>query len=224
MELAKGAHSKADAVYAELKEAILSGALEPGSLIDKAVLCEKFDVSRFPVSAAVSKLAYDRLVDVAPQHGSFVTRISINDVRERLFIRSALEGEIAAEAARRLGREGKAALAANLKEAAAAAQEDDKARFYRIDVAFHQNLASGLGMARASEVLDSLRAHLERVRRLLMWPAGRMKETLREHASIAQAIEAADPDAAREAMKRHLGATTAHLEIIARERPEMFSQ
>lgn len=221
--MAKVAHSKADSVYAELKEAILSGALEPGSLIDKAGLCERFGVSRFPVSAAVSKLAYDRLVDVAPQHGSFVTRISVNDVRERLFIRAALECEIAAEAARRMDREGKKALLANLKEAAAAAQEDDKARFYRIDVAFHQTLAGKLAMARASEILDGLRVHLERVRRLLMWPAGRLEGTLREHASIAEAIDAADPDAARTAMKRHLGATTAHLEIIARERPEMFS-
>ena len=52
--MAKGAHSKADAVYGELKEAILSGTLEPGCLIDKAGLCEKLGVSRFPVSAAVS--------------------------------------------------------------------------------------------------------------------------------------------------------------------------
>ena len=102
-------------MYGELKEAILSGALEPGSLIDKAGLCEKLGVSRFPVSAAVSRLAYDRLVDVEPQHGSFVTRISLNDVRERLFIRSALEGEIAAEAARRMTRADKDALAANLE-------------------------------------------------------------------------------------------------------------
>ena len=108
--MAKGAHSKADAVYGELKEAILTGALEPGSLIDKSMICERLGVSRFPVSAAVSRLAYDRLVDVAPQHGSFVSRISIKDVRERLFIRSALEGEIAAEAARRMSRSDKVAL------------------------------------------------------------------------------------------------------------------
>ena len=81
--MAKGAHSKADAVYGELKEAILSGTLEPGCLIDKAGLCEKLGVSRFPVSAAVSRLSYDRLVDVAPQHGSFVARISLNDARKR---------------------------------------------------------------------------------------------------------------------------------------------
>ena len=118
--LAKGAHSKADAVYGELKQAILTGALEPGSLIEKAELCEKFGVSRYPVSAAVSRLAYDQLVDVAPQHGSFVSRISLHDVRERLFIRTALEGEIAAEAARRMTRADHQALAANLREAEAA--------------------------------------------------------------------------------------------------------
>src|SRR5574337_1059741 len=169
--MAKGVHSKADAVYAELKESILSGALEPGCLIDKADLCARLGVSRVPVSAAVSKPA----------------------------------------------------LTFNLKQTAAAVDADDKAVFYRFDVAFHQTLASGLGLLRASEVLDGLRAHLERVRRLMLWPAGRMKETLREHAAIVEAVEAADPAAAREAMKRHLGATGAQLDIIVRQRPEMFS-
>ena len=221
--MAKNAHSKADAVYGELKEAILSGALEPGCLIDKASLCEKLGVSRFPVSAAVSRLAYERLVDVAPQHGSFVSRISINDVRERLFIRAALEGEIAAEAAGRMTRADKDALAANLKNEANAAEADDKASFYALDVAFHQILTHRLGMARASDVLDSLRVHLERARRILMTPSGRMKETLREHARIVEAVEAGDATAAREAMKRHLGATGALLETVARERPGLFS-
>ena len=132
-------------MYGELKEAILSGALEPGSLIDKAGLCEKLRVSRFPVSAAVSRLAYDRLVDVEPQHGSFVTRISLNDVRERLFIRGALEGEIAAEAARRMTRADKDALAANLKQEAAAVGAEDRTKFYALDVAFHRILTDAPG-------------------------------------------------------------------------------
>jgi DNA-binding GntR family transcriptional regulator len=211
--LTKGAHSKADAVYVELKEAILSGELEPGRLIDKAELCEKLGVSRFPVSAAVSRLAYDRLVDVAPQHGSFVSRISVNDVRERLFIRSALEGEIAAEAARRMERADKEALVANLKKTAAAVEAEDRAAFYAIDVAFHQILMTRLGM----------RVHLERPRRLLMSPPGRIGEVLLEHSAIAEAIEAGDAAAARDAMKRHIGKTGALLETVARERPELFS-
>jgi DNA-binding GntR family transcriptional regulator len=221
--LAKGAHSKADAVYGELKQAILTGALEPGSLIEKAELCEKFCVSRYPVSAAVSRLAYDQLVVVAPQHGSFVSRISLHDVRERLFIRSALEGEIAAEAARRMTGADRQALAANLKEAEAAVVADDRASFYAADVAFHQILTSGLAMARAGEVLDGLRVHLERVRRILMSPPGRIREVLAEHRAVVEAIEAADASAARDAMRRHLGVTGEQLEMFAEQRPGIFA-
>jgi GntR family transcriptional regulator, rspAB operon transcriptional repressor len=221
--LTKGAHSKADAVYSELKEAILSGALEPGCLIDKAGLCEKLNVSRFPVSAAVSRLAYDRLVDVAPQHGSFVARISLSDVRERFFIRSALEGEIAAEAARRMTRVDKEALAANLKEEAAAIEADDRATFYALDVAFHQIFTTRLRMARANDVLEALRVHLERARRLMMSPPGRLRATISEHAAIFSAIEVGDAPAAREAMKVHLSMTRTLLESLATERPGLFS-
>jgi GntR family transcriptional regulator, rspAB operon transcriptional repressor len=221
--LAKGAHSKAGAVYGELKNAILTGTLEPGSLIEKAELCEKFRVSRYPVSAAISRLAYDQLVDVAPQHGSFVSRISLHDVRERLFVRSALEGEIAAEAARRMTRADKEALALNLKEAEAAVAADDRASFYAADVAFHQILTSRLGMARAAEVLDGLRVHLERVRRILMSPPGRIGRALAEHCAVAEAIEAGDASAACDAMKRHIGATGELLEAVARQRPQIFA-
>jgi DNA-binding GntR family transcriptional regulator len=221
--LAKRAYSKADAVYGELKEAILSGALEPGRPIDKTGLCERLSVSRFPVSAAVSRLAYDRLVDVAPQHGSFVSLMSLSDVRERLFIRSALEGEIAAEAARRMTPADRHALAANLKEEAAAFEAEDRARFYALDVAFHQILTTRLGMARANEVLEALRVHLERARRLMMSPPGRMRATFGEHAAIVAAIEAGDAAAARAAMKRHLNSTSAMLESLAKERPGLFT-
>ena len=196
-------------MYLALKDAILSGSLEPGRLIDKTELCDKLGVSRFPVSAAVSRLAYDRLVDVAPQHGSFVSRISLKDVYERLFIRIALEGEITAEAARRMSRADKDALIGNLKQASLAVEADDRAEFYAFDVAFHQILASSLGMTRAGEVLDNLRVHLERVRRLLMSPAGRIREVVSEHKAVVEAIEAGDAAAAQAAMKTHLRLTGA---------------
>lgn len=220
--MAKRAYSKADAVYGELKEAILSGALEPGRPIDKTGLCERLAVSRFPVSAAVSRLAYDRLVDVAPQHGSFVSLISLSDVRERLFIRSALESEIAAEAARRMTRADKDALVANLKDETAAVEAEDRATFYTLDVRFHQILTTQLGMGRANDVLEALRIHLERVRRLLMSPR-RLRSTLSEHAAIVDAIEARDPPAAHAAMKRHLSSTSAILETFVKERPGLFT-
>jgi GntR family transcriptional regulator, rspAB operon transcriptional repressor len=217
------ANSKVEQVYEAVKEAILSGALEPGEPIDKLALCEQLGVSRFPVSAALSRLAFERLVVVEPQHGSFVARISAQDVRERLFIRRAIEGEIAAEAARRLAVVGRTALQENLREAAAAAESRDRSRFYALDVGFHAALTTHLGLKRSGEILDGIRAHLERVRRLLMTPPGRMKETIEEHAAIVDGILVGDGEKARVAMQAHLAQMTELVEKFAGERPELFS-
>jgi DNA-binding GntR family transcriptional regulator len=219
----KRVDNKAEHVYRELKEAILAGALEPGAPIDKPALCERLCVSRFPVSAAVSRLAFEKLAVVEPQHGSFVSRISVEDVRERLFIRRALEGEIAAEAARRLGGEGRAALEASLARQREAVEAGDRPAFYALDVEFHQALISHLDLRRSGEILDGLRAHLERARRLLMTPEGRIRALLVEHAAIVAAIEAGDAEGARAAMDRHLAAASANFEAFARERPALFS-
>jgi DNA-binding GntR family transcriptional regulator len=217
------ANSKADQVYDTLKQAILSGALEPGAPIDKLELCERLGVSRFPVSAAISRLAYDQLVRIEPQHGSFVARISARDALERLFIRRALEGEITAEAARRMSDEGRVALAENLAEAAAIAEAGDHARFYELDVAFHLLLTQYLDLSRSAELLDGLRAHLERARRLLMAPPGRMQITLAEHRAVYEAVVSGEAARARAAMEAHLAGVATMFAQFSHERPELFT-
>jgi GntR family transcriptional regulator, rspAB operon transcriptional repressor len=196
--------------------------LEPGQAIDKLRLCERLGVSRFPVSAAISRLAFERLVRVEPQHGSFVTPISAEDFRENLFVRRALEGEIAAEAATRLDDEGRADLTANLAEAEQAARAGDRAQFYGLDVAFHALLTEHLGLHRSEEILDGVRQHLERPRRLLMTPPGRMLETLAEHRAIFAAIAAGKPQAARAAMIAHIAKVAETFETLAKAKPGLF--
>lgn len=216
--------SKADHVYRDLKESILSGVLEPGGAIDKLALCERLGVSRFPVSSAISRLAYERLVTIEPQHGSFVAKISIDDVRERLMVRRALESEIAAQAAARMPREGVEAIERNLRYQQAAVDGRDIAGFYALDVEFHRLFPSSLALGHCAEILDGLRAHLERVRRLLLSPAGRMPKTLAEHGAIASAVMRGDADGARAAMHHHLQQTTDLFESFVKERSNLFSR
>ena len=47
--------------------------------------------------------------------------------------------------------------------------------------------------------------------------------SLNEHAEVASAIEAGDPAAASDAMKRHISTTGARLETIAKQQPDLFS-
>ncbi|MDE2364815.1 MAG: GntR family transcriptional regulator [Hyphomicrobiales bacterium] len=216
--------SKADQVYLDIKESILSGALAPGGAIDKIALCERLGVSRFPVTAAINRLAFERLVVIEPQHGSFVAKISSSDVREWMLIRRAIEAEISREAGRaKLAEDSMRALERNLRYQQAAAEADDVAGFYALDVEFHKIIVDGLALPHAREILDSLRSHLERVRRIVLSPPGRLPKAYAQHRHVYDMIEKRDPAAAAEAMRAHLDDTTAMFERIAAEHPETFT-
>ena len=216
--------SKAGQVYAAIKDSILSGELPPGSAIDKTDLCERLGMSRFPVTAAVNRLSFEKLVVIEPQHGSFVSRISLKDVREFMLIRRAIEAEIAAEAARRADQAMVVELDRNLRYQAAAADARDLAGFYSLDVAFHNTMVVSLDLGHAAEVLERLLSHLERVRRLLIAPTGRAKQTLKEHRAIALAVAEGDPEAASTAARSHLESTAILFETFAREHPALFAE
>ena len=222
MSIGERAPGKAELAYEAIREAILSGELEPGAAIDKAALCDKLGVSRFPVSTAIGRLAFERLVRVEPQHGSFVAEISASDVREHLFLRAALETAVAERAAVELDDDARADLAANLEEAEASAAAQDHPLFYSLDVGFHAGLSGPMGLTRTAEILVGVRSHLERVRRLLMTPRGRLSETLTEHRAVLKAVLSRDPQAARAAMAAHIAAVSTTFEALARDRPYLF--
>ena len=216
--------SKADQVYQDIKESILAGGLAPGAAIDKMALCEKLGVSRFPVTAAINRLAFERLVVIEPQHGSFVAKIASSDVREWMLIRRALESEIAREAGRgALSAEAMRELERNLRYQQAAAEADDIPGFYALDVEFHKIIVDALALKHAREILDGLRAHLERVRRIVLSPPGRLPKAYAQHRHVFDAIQARDAAAAADAMRAHLDDTTAMFERIAGEHPETFN-
>lgn len=215
--------SKAEQVYREIRDQILSGALEPGAAIDKLTLCHKLGVSRFPVSAAIHRLAFERLVMVEPQHGSFVAPMSMRAIREFMMIRRALETEIAGLAASALSVADRDELSRNLRYQKAAAAAQDVSGFYALDVAFHQIVARPLGLGQAADILDAGRTHLERVRRLLLSPQGRLPKTFAEHERLAEALLSGDAEASRAAMRSHLERAGDNLEAIVRERPELFA-
>src|SRR5215211_7910832 len=76
-----------------VRDAIVRLEMPPGSAIDKAALCARLGVSRFPVSEALGRLAAEGFVEVLPQRGTRVARIRLSDVHEAMFIRRALEAD-----------------------------------------------------------------------------------------------------------------------------------
>ena len=217
------APGKAELAYEAIREAILAGELEPGAAIDKSALCESLGVSRYPVSSAIGRLSFERLVRIAPQRGSFVAPISAGDVREALFLRAAVESAVAVRAAMELDGTARAALADNLDAAEAAAKAQDRPRFYALDVAFHVGLTAPLNLQRTAEMLDVLHGRLQRARRLMMIPPTRLMQALAEHRAVYEAIAGREAEAARLAMAAHIGQVAANFEALAREKPSLFT-
>jgi len=204
-----------------LRDAIVGLAFQPGEFIDKAKVCERLSVARFPVSEALNRLAAEGLVDILPQRGTRAARLRLPEIVEAMLIRRALEGMVAGIAARRLPPDRLLDLRANLDAQAEIVARDARSEFHALDLAFHQTLVEGLGLSRVAAVIEASRANVDRVRRLLSSPR-RHAVTLDEHRALVAAIEGRDSAAARRAMEAHLDGVLEELERFSEAHPEVF--
>ena len=99
-------------VYEILKQRIVYGELVPGRRISEVEISQDLMVSRQPVREAFLKLRDEGLVEIRPQRGTVVTKISVNAVNDARFIREAIEADII----RLLAEECDPAVVANLRK------------------------------------------------------------------------------------------------------------
>ena len=90
---------------AALRQSIIRNQLKPGVRLSEAEIGARFGISRQPVREAFIKLAEEGLLEIRPQRGSFVRKISLEAVMDARFVREAVEADIvkacAADPARR---------------------------------------------------------------------------------------------------------------------------
>jgi GntR family transcriptional regulator, rspAB operon transcriptional repressor len=83
-----------------LRRAIVNVDLVPGTALNESDVAAQFGVSRTPVREAFRTLLSERLLDVRPQKGTFVSLLHRPDLEDALFVREALECSAADLAAR----------------------------------------------------------------------------------------------------------------------------
>lgn len=93
---------KRDQVLNVLRERIISGKYLPGHPLSERAIAEEMGVSRLPVREALSKLNGSGLVEIFPNRGAEVRRISASNMESLYRVREALEGMAARLAAERM--------------------------------------------------------------------------------------------------------------------------
>src|SRR5262245_33650799 len=183
---------KARRVYEHLRRGIRRLSIAPGARLDRDEIARRLGVSRAPVREAVTRLAEEGLVEVAPRRGSYVAPIRRAQVRESLFVRMALEVEAARRAAERRDPLLAERLHDSLARQEAAVARGAMIHLHRLDEAFHAAIFEAVEPAWSQRMLDLFRAPLDRPRRLALGLNPRPRETVAEHRRIVEAILAGD--------------------------------
>jgi DNA-binding GntR family transcriptional regulator len=208
--------------YSVLRDAIVCGELAPGRQLSENELAELLGVSRTPVREALIRLRDDRLVEIVPQLGTFVTHISEAGVADAQFIREALECAAVRIAAERADNEDLAALDGIVTRQREIRDTDDYDRFYVLDDEFHGTLVELSGHGIAWSLAQRANGHLNRVRRLSLPQPRYLAEMVAEHELVVEAIRRHDPDAAELALRHHLRMVLSGLPAIRAEHPDFF--
>lgn len=91
-----------DTLISHLRELITQGELSAGDKVPEQQLCERFGVSRTPMREALKVLASEGVLQLLPNRGAIVARISEEEIQELFPIMAALEavaGEFACQRA-----------------------------------------------------------------------------------------------------------------------------
>lgn len=203
-----------------LRQKIIRVELMPGTRLTEQEIASQYEISRHPVRETFIKLAKEGLLEVLPQRGTFVSRISVGGVMDGRFAREAIEADIV----RLLAKRAEPAVIDELRAQVALQRESlsqDVSSFMQLDENFHRTLADRAGKTRVWGILEDVKAQMDRVRYFTVseFPSGCLIE---QHHAVVEAIADRNPDAAEAAMRGHMRNILEDLPAIIAAHPTYF--
>ncbi len=183
-----------DWIYQQLKNDILTGKIESGTLLSEIEIARQYGVSRTPVRNALSNLACERVVVALPQRGHLVRTITFSEVVETFRVREILEVEAAGEAAIRITDQ-------QIDELQQIYQDRHGEEAVLWNYRFHVAVAKFSGNRLLLEFIEEI---LVLMQRLLIDHPDMQRESTEPERKIIEALATRDPEIARDTMRDHI--------------------
>ena len=197
------AASLADQAYVALRDLIVSLELPPGSAIKEPELTARLGIGRTPVREALRRLALERLVEVYPRRGMFVTTVDVRDLARLCEVRAVLEPEAARLAAERATRPDLEQIGALLEELGEPRRRDDRV-LIDLDERIHRTIYRCSHNQLLEETLDWYYTHALRIWMLALDRAQGLRDAVLEHHELLDAIARGNGDRAADLMRAHI--------------------
>jgi DNA-binding GntR family transcriptional regulator len=195
--------SLADRAYHAIREMIVSLDLRPGAVIDERRLMEQLGIGRTPTREALRRLAQERLVEVYPRRGMFVTSVEIRDLASLAEVRSVLESSAARLAAERATDDDRSAVARLLEELERHTELDQR-ELMALDERIHRQVYRCAHNPFLEASLEEYYVLALRIWYLALDQARELEQAVLDHREILEAIRDGDADRAEETMRRHV--------------------
>lgn len=199
-----------DIVVDEIRMAILTGSLAPGSRVRQADLAERMNVSRLPVRQAFLILRREGLIAANGTNGTIVAPLDPEFIRDLYDFRSIIEGAIVGKLASGSDFDP-APLQRIVASGRIAAASPNVPTLIERDHAFHAALYEGANNKLLSDLMRQQWTHVRRVMAAVLSISGYPQQVWEEHAAIVAAIAAHDKERAAELAIAHVSAASTRL-------------
>lgn len=200
-------HEKENAkeyAYRVIKNNILILNLKPGDLINETELANSLNLSRTPIREIIMKLKAEKLIQVKPQVGTFVSPIDLNLIKEALFMRYTLEKEVLKEACINFKEENLLEMEKNLyMQKMLLNKKDALLEFHELDNEFHKLLFQGVNKGNVWEAISTISTHYKRIR-IIEQKENNNYSVINHHEAYIDIIKNKESNKIEELIHKHL--------------------
>lgn len=196
-----------DAVVGHIREMIFSGELAAGERMPEKHLCQRLGVSRTPLREALKVLASEGLLELLPNRGARVSRLTTDDVDEMFPVMGALEGLAGELACERISDAEIDEIRALHYQMASHHKREALNEYFQLNQRIHARILEAAGNATLRNIYMSLTARIRMARYQANLSRERWNDAMAEHEEILQALAARDGQRLAMVLRKHLAAT-----------------
>ena len=198
------AASLAEKAYYLIRDAIIRLELPPGGTVNERTLMDELDVGRTPIREALHRLADQRLVEIVPRRGIFVTHIDLRDLGAISEVRTRLEGYAGRLAADRATADERARADELLAHVTARHPRADQTELIELDQLVHRHVHRCTHNAYLQATLEEYFVLSLRLWFLVLDRIERLEPAVQEHRKLLAAVRDGDPDTAEQVLQAHI--------------------
>jgi DNA-binding GntR family transcriptional regulator len=204
-----------EAVYHQLKSAILNGVFKPGQVLRQEDIAHQLGVSRGPLRETLPRLEAEGLIVSMPHKGCAVVSLAPDEIAEIFELRAMLEGSLARAAAQQRDPQATVRLLelnAQMRNLAVSNVETDRQRWSELNYELHSVLLAVAGRRHHMRLVDMARDLAEPYIRMEINLTGSLLEPQREHEMLIEAFAVGDCQGLEKLAREHIQKTAQRLQ------------